>query len=366
MDLYIKNTKFETVAVIDSASSVIWTKRYNTIGDFEIEISAGSLYIQYFKVNYYIYRLGIEEVGIIESVLRKQDEENGDYYLITGRFLESILDRRIVWGQTIFTNWTVEDAIRGFINQNVINPERTLRKIENFVLGNRRGYDEDLITIQRTGTQLDELVSDLCATYDYGFKVTLNNLNQFVFNLYKGIDRSYAQTMNPYVVFSEEFDNLLANEYIYSLKDFKNVNLVAGEGEGKARKTIVVGKKMIYVNVNGEQVGDVELSDLARREMYTDARDVSSNEGEISDADYYKQLVARGNDSLVQITELFDAEVELGTTYKYKEDFNVGDIITVKSDEWGIYINTRLIAMTESESAEGYKLIPTFANQKEV
>ena len=40
MDLYITNTKFELVGVIDSYTSLIWTERYNNCGDFEIMISA--------------------------------------------------------------------------------------------------------------------------------------------------------------------------------------------------------------------------------------------------------------------------------------------------------------------------------------
>ena len=47
---------------------------------------------------------------------------------------------------------------------------------------------------------------------------------------------SFSQTERPPVIFSPSFDNLIKSKYIESTKTYKNVGLVAGEGEGSARK----------------------------------------------------------------------------------------------------------------------------------
>jgi hypothetical protein len=343
MELEIRDTTYSIIAIIDNATSILWTKKYNDVGEFEFVVPAAIIeYIKALQVNYYVTRPDENQVGIIERINRKADFENGDYYIINGRFIESILDRRIVWEQTIFSG-TVENAIRKFINDNAINPEIPERKLPNLILESVHGWAEPL-TIQRTGTGLSDLTSDLCKQFNYGFRITRLG-NNFIFGLYKGIDRSYGQTVNPYVVFSEEFDNLNGQEYICSLEEFKNVAQVAGEGEGSARVRTVVGKG----------------AGMARFEVFVDAHDLSTNDGEVPMNTYLEQLKTRGRDRLIGITELFDADIITSATYEYKVDYNVGDIVTIASDEWGIMLNTRLIAMTESWNEEGYKLVPTFA-----
>lgn len=36
MELLVLNTTFESIAVVDTYESLIWTDRYNAYGDFEI------------------------------------------------------------------------------------------------------------------------------------------------------------------------------------------------------------------------------------------------------------------------------------------------------------------------------------------
>ena len=105
----------------------------------------------------------------------------------------------------------------------------------------------------------------------------MNDKKQFVFKLYAGADRTYAQTENPYVVFSPKFENIANSNYLESKKEYKNVALVAGEGEGAERKTTSVG----------------EGSGLERRELFVDARDISTTTEDnvtLSDEEYKKQL----------------------------------------------------------------------------
>jgi hypothetical protein len=170
-----------------------------------------------------------------------------------------------------------------------------------------------------------------------------------VFIVYKGLDRSYAQTDRPYVVFSDDFDNILNSTYERRSEEYANCTLVAGEGEGIARITTTVNNT---------------LSGLERTEVYTDARDLSSNSGSaeaIDSATYLKLLAERGRESLAAlgVTEGFSGEVTTEGSFTYGVDFDLGDTVTV-INRYGIGKNVLVLSAIESVDETGTKLIPQF------
>jgi len=182
---------------------------------------------------------------IIEGIQITTDVENGNYIIITGRSLKSILNRRVIWTQTNVKG-TVEACVRQLITENAINPYITQRKINKLVLGAELGVNETM-SAQYTGKNLGETVENICKKYGLGYDILLDlDEKQFVFILFKGVDRSYNQTENNYVTFSNDFENLLKTDYAYNQSEYKNVALVAGEGEGKSRKRLDV--------INGENI----------------------------------------------------------------------------------------------------------------
>lgn len=344
MDAIILNENKEIVKYISSYASFIWTKRYYSAGEFELYLPLNSEFVDVLRKNYYVTREDDDMIGIIEKIEFATDDVKGNYLTVYGRSAESILSRRIIWNQTNLKG-KVEECIRKLITENIINPSITDRKIPNFILGELKGFTETL-DMQVTGKNLLEVIEEICKTYDYGFKISFNDNKQFVFDLYKGVDRSYNQTDIPFVVFSPEFDNIIDTLYVYNNSAYKNVALVAGEGEGTARKHQTVGKG----------------SGLGRYEMFVDARDVSSNNGEITDSEYNALLIARGKDSLAEnvITEAFSGEVETTLTYVYGRNYFLGDIVSVKT-QYGLESAPRIIEIIESQNEQGYKALPTFA-----
>ena len=350
MELYIRDQAKQVIGIIDVYTSVIWSKRYNTVGDFEIYVPITPDILRLVKYDYYVTRLDDDMVGVVEHISISTDSDEGAYITISGRSVESILDRRIVWNQTTL-NETVETGIRRLINENVINPTVPARIIPNFILGKVNGFTEK-IEKQITGDNLLDAISKICNTYGLGFKITLDDIGQFVFSLYRGEDRSYKQRVNPYVIFSPSFDNLLNTEYDSNMTNYKNVALVAGEGEGADRKTYGVG------NVSG----------MERRELYVDARDLSSSlddNVQLTDSEYKAVLKERGNEALSETnyTEAFSGEADSMTTYIYKQDYFVGDIVQIEN-EYGITAAPRIIEMIESDDDTGYRIIPGFATME--
>lgn len=346
MDIYIMNKSFERLGLIEGAN-IIWTSKYYDVGDFEIYVEANEKNISLLQAGNYAYRMDDENIGIIEKIKIGNNDEEEEYITATGRFSESILERRIVWEQTLLSG-TVEKGLRKLVTENIINPSISDRKIENIILGTLKGYS-DVLEAQYTGDNILEIHKKVSLASQIGFKLKFNfDFDNPIFSheLYKGIDRSYNQKENSFVVFSDEYDNLLTSEYECNISNIKNVALVAGEGEGKERKTAVVGS----------------ATGLERREIFVDARNLSTNSGEISATEYNNALKEKGLENISTITQAFSGEVDLGLNYKFKKDFFLGDIVTIKNEKWGIYINSRITQVIEVEDESGYKITPTFGS----
>lgn len=350
MDLWIYSEDFELLGIVDTASSIIWANRFRQCGDFEVYVQASAAMLDLLQIDRIVVRPGDEMACFIEKVEITTDEENGDFMTVSGRCLRSILDRRIVWDQTQLSG-TLENAMRRLVTDAFISPAIAARKYDGLALAEAHGYT-DTVSAQYTGTNLLEAIEELCATKNYGFKITMERdgwrTGGLVLDIYRGVDRSMNQSESPRVVFSEEYDNLTTTTYTKDKKAYKTVALVAGEGEGSARRRTIVSR-------SEDQAG------LHRRELYVDARDISSNEGEISDSAYFAQLSERGSADLAEATiiESMDGAVEALQMYTYGVDYSLGDLVTVRNKH-GIQADAQVLEVVEVWDENGYTCTPTF------
>lgn len=340
----VLNTTLERIAIVDDYISFIWTPRFYTPGDFEL--CAPIRYAEVLRADNYIARDDDENVGIIESLDIQRAEDGQEMIIASGRFLSAILERRIVARQTQFNNKYPGEIIESLLMANIIEASPPRRRIDNFILGD---FDREVGTatsIQYTGDNILTAVSDLCKDNSLGFIVTLENGN-FVFNLYEGKDRTYNQDVNPYMVFSPEYGNLLTADYAENHAPIVNAVLAAGEGEGTDRK-------MTWVFSAGSPGG------LNLREYFKDARNIQSNNGEISTADYMRQLAGAGRESLTDYSAAFSGEIDF-SNIEYKKDVALGDLCVLQNARWGVSINARLLEVIESRDETGaYSISPTF------
>lgn len=366
-NIYVLDQALNLLGVIDEYVSIIWRPSYYDIGDFEIYLGTTDKAVQLLKENNFVVRssdISIDDTGnvtykkvmVIKNIQLITDVENGDFMTVTGKELKYILHQRIVWRQTTLTG-TAENGIRRLINENAIAPTKKLedgtietdtnRIIPNLVLGTASGLS-DSIEKQVTGDYLDKAIIDICTTYNYGWEIYILN-NQLTVCIYQGLNRSYTQTARPYVVFSEDFENLYNTEYQLNTENYANTALIGGEGEGVDR---------IYTTL-----GD-SYSGLARYETFIDADGVSQNkdsENEITLTEYLILLQEKGKEKLSELayTEGFTGELLSDVAFKYGEDFYLGDLVTV-INKYGITKDVRVLSAIESEDDTGTKLIPQF------
>ena len=348
MELYVKDSEYNIIAVLDSFVSLIWTKRYYQYGDFELVIPAAAGLLDIIKQDYYIIREDDDTVMIIESILIQTDAEDGNVMIISGRSLESILLRRVFMRQyTINHTGTLAGLVLALVERcmtSYIQDHPDYRRIAGLTVDTSSSF-EGTMSVQFTGDTLLSAIISLCRPKEIGIKMQLVE-SSLILSLYQGADTD--------VIFSPEFDNVISSKYSEETRNLANFVTVAGEGEGNDRTTCDI--------LNGRFA---DITGLKLREGYVDARNVSSNGGEISGVEYLDIMTQKGYDYLSEhsVDKTFESEVEPDMTYHYKTDYNLGDKVTVQND-FGITSRPRIVEIIESWDATGYKVIPTFDELK--
>lgn len=347
-------------AVCDSFSSLLWDIEYYKCGAFEVYIAASSRNIEIFQTGRIVGRDDDKEhFGLIESVELETNAEDGDYLIIKGRFLMCLLERRIIYPTFNFTKLVSYSQIA----MNVVQHNACtagIRKIPGLSLENTSGTCWDTETkLQVSYDNLMEWVYTICEKIGGTANIRLSRIDneqyEMIFELLQGTDRSILQKINPHIIFSDRYNNLLSFTYFTDTSVKKNYAYVLGKGEGEKRK------RTTYFE-------GTEPSSLERYEVYVDAKDISNEEQEngetkpLSEEEYSELLKEKGKQSLVPITMKSESQIAVQSTqFQYGVDYFVGDFVTVEHHRFGIRQNKiQLVGMIESFDHNGRNLTPTF------
>lgn len=373
MNLVVYDKTFTPVGVTDIYESIIWTERYYECGDFEFYTAATTKLIRLLKEDYYLRSSESEYTMVIEHVKIEEDVENGDKLIVSGRSLESILDRRIIW-DNIKIQGTVVEGFQQIFDANIINPENSKRRISNFVFDTPT--DASILSAQLIasyyGSTVLEVVQSVCQQLGFGFRLYFETSSKTLhFQLFNGLNLSADETKNPnnkVVIFSPKFDNLISSNYELDRESYKNVTLVGGiVNDSAVQKRVEVEGRI--PNSLG-QMTDIPEG-LDRREVYTDATSLSNKDDqnqEISDEDYNKRLANEGYGALNEFDygETIDASVEPNYNWHYgntaADDYYLGDIVTI-SNAYGMSIMARVIEVVRSHDTSGNTVIPSFSTE---
>lgn len=137
--------------------------------------------------------------------------------------------------------------------------------------------------------------------------------------------------VNPNLVYSERFGNLILQSVTLSTANLKNYAIVLGEGEGDSRTRV-----------------DVDLTyGEARRELTVDARDLQKEDGE-TDESYSLRLKARGLEQLLRRKKTWECAFN-PIARDFSTRFDLGDILTVLLPEYGMKLQARVAKFTQKE-----------------
>lgn len=377
----------ELIGIIDTAQSIIWKSSFYGVGEFEIYTEFTDTARSLLVPGNYVTRPDNEECGIIERI--EISGLSDKMIVASGRFVKSILDRRIVYfasriGAGINYMWScqgmtlsgnVELAVRNLIKSTAIDAVGfDPVDIKNRNIPEIYWTDDDLSNIPiiitsgtSTETEAEKQVTyknlldysdEVLKEYELGAKMWLD-LDRLLFRykIYQGIDRSVDNKdgNNP-VIFSADFDNIETVSYIFDDSVTKTTAIIGGEGQGISRKCALVG---------------TELIGLDRRETFIDASNISQsykngdNDEQYTNVEYSAMLEGQGRITLSNLskTETFSGSIDtVNSQFKYGIDYNLGDLVTVQDKDIGKYINTRVLSVTECQNETGYNIDIEYGN----
>lgn len=355
-----ENISISLEAVCDSFSSLLWDIEYYKCGAFEVYIAASPRNIEIFQTGRIVGRDDDKEhFGLIESVELETDAEDGDYLIIKGRFLMCLLERRIIYPTLNFTSQTSYGAIvQKAVENNALTSGNRL--IPGLKLEEIQGTCWSQTTkLQVSYENLMKWIFTICEKIGGTANIRLSKIDneqyEMIFELSQGTDRSILQEVNPHIIFSDRYNNLLSFTYFTDTSVKRNFAYVLGKGESEQRK-----RTTCFTNS--------EPALLDRYEVYVDAKDISDEEQvdnetrPLPDAEYSELLKEKGKQNLVPTKTKSESQIAVQSTqFQYGVDYFVGDFVTVEHQRFGIRQNKiQLVGMIESFDHNGRNLTPTF------
>lgn len=398
MQLWILNSAYDVIGMIDEYESVLWNKKYNDAGYSEIYVPCDESMLELLKRGNYVYRYDDDMFCKIHNKKIETDVENGDYLIATADDICKILAGRIVRWQIVFSG-TVARFVEKLLIDNVIAPAQSQRAIPNFRIdtSNFSQFTEK-IEVSSFKEDLLQVIVTTCKTYNLGFRLSYDmDRRELVFRLYRGADK--ATGAGGIVEFSPTFANILSSEYQEDDSEYKNVVYVGYKGEdeseyllslfdgdkepqGEARREIYVDGTGINREITLEELellfGTVKKTSWTVNETimsgYWATIDgesigvaVSTGTGDeekitVTDYTYLLLIRALGQDALAEhkATQSFVGSADTIDTYEYKADYDLGDTVRA-ANEYGITGNAQITEVMESDDNEdGLVIEPTF------
>ena len=256
--------------ICEDYKSVVWTERFHGFGDFKLVIPGTLANLRTYQLDYYLYTKGTNKLMIIEQVELNTEYGKESLLTISGRSLESILDRRVMhpypmWEGTLLckherTRGKVKDVVKHYTNLLFkqrdsldANHERHVKAfgwysvdelpdgirkgrpvssldigdIQVSSAGNVRGMsqsadytnvgydDKDPYTMEGSWYKLVQELTDLTMS---GWAIEYNGEDPYYWYgyTYNGVNRTFNQGERPPVVFSPKYDNLSKATYFKS------------------------------------------------------------------------------------------------------------------------------------------------------
>ncbi len=367
MEIRLFDPMYVEKTVIDSYASFIWTDRYYECGDFELKMPA-SLVPNRLKTGWHLGFDRSEHMMIIENIQLDRTNDEGNMVTISGRSLESLLDRRVIYECINFKSngeKGLEYYIELLLKNNAIAPSDPRRIIRGLDF-EQSGLDTSKIEFeaQHQGCGLYDTICSLCKTGGVGWKiifVTSANKGKLSFVLYTGNDHSLAAERGTRVVFSDDMNNLAEIQYLESTANLKNVAVVFGDEDSSS------GGKIISEALGRNNKSESRVWENRREVAVTcsSSRTVTNESGQtvtLSDDEYKKVLKNAGSDELTKYEVACTASgnaVAVGNQFKYGRDYALGDLVTVDLGIAG-EMTARVVETTFSMDIDGFQQYQSF------
>lgn len=353
------------LGIVERYQSMQWTRRLYEPGEFEMELPATPEHIDLLRDGRLIIRDRADgDAGIIERIELEREPE-GAMMTVSGRMLASALERRVVLQEEAL-HGAAETVMLQLISDNCIHVDAQ-RQIPRMSIPATQGRGEVIDEQKAHGKSLLKVIESISEEQALGFRIRFPS---WEVEIVRGEDRSVDQTQNPWVILSVESETLVTASYAHDSAKSYNVATV-------------------YMNLSSVRVGDMQLesftrvvgeaSGLERREVYinaspkdavvtVEAGDPDQGGGTITTTDYAAGALNVGRQALARNSaeDVIDGQTSVSDALRLRRDYDLGDIVTVESREWGIRQSARITETVEIYDREGERAEVAFGNRKSI
>jgi len=333
MEVYILDSLYRRTGVLDRFESLIWTERHRAWGDFELTLHSTPENRNRLALGLRLVTNESYRVMTVETVEDSTDDEGRAILTLKGRSLESILENRIARSAlsdlTTLPKWEITDQPADIARKlfhdicvtGVLDAGDIIAGIHesNIFPTDTIPEPPDAITYSMDPMTLYQAIKDLCDIYLMGFRLVRDlDTALLYFNVYTGSDRTSSQTVLPTVIFSPDFDNLKNTAEISTTALYKNVAYVISP----------VGHAIVYaLDV------DFTVAGFERYVLLVKADDITDT----IPADATAKMIQRGTQELAKNRRLvaFDGQISQTSQYRYGIDYNLGDVVELRSPDGG-------------------------------
>lgn len=374
MELTVLNKQFQPSKLVEGHSSLIWTERWTSSGDFERVSNdiGGTLQMlpitdESGKPINTIVSLRDSDVPMIVETHKIEKTISGPQITTYGRSLETCLDRRTTIKDSlgagrIIKPWittyspTAADAAYEAMNEVVTKaaqngraqdaiPDFTIVPVirpTGYVAPKNADGSLKMKPISVDPGELYAWVLSQVTSEKYALRARrpINDLSvsTVAIEIYTGTDRTTK------VVFDARFDQFDSSTHLLSQAGLKNVDQVAAVSDSLE----------VLAPFGGIPTG------LDRRVVYNDATQYATGAPGATLTSIMQNLGTVDLAKQLQ-TALFSGEVTRQKGAAYGKDFFLGDVVKLSGD-YGLSQFVRIAEFIRSEDSSGEKAYPTFAS----
>lgn len=324
MQYFIYDKEGKKQALLQNCTSIQWMPKYYSSGSFEIHARRTKDNDNYLIEGNRIVCTDRNEIGFITGVQLQSQ-------VIEVRGSLDNLSARINLGTATIRN----------IEASLLKLVETNKRGLDINVGTPKGLEPSIKYGSSTSySNLADDFEDYCQKGGLGWREIVHEGKLNYLEIYQGGLKRNA-------VFSDDLGNIKSQSYEINLSKYKNVAYVFGEDSGSYRKSITVD---IRANTN---------EDI--RELYVDARDLQSEykedgvDKQYSEEEYQAMLEQRGQQKLADANKnayKFGFELDpYSQVAKLGTDYDLGDIVPVKSNQYKILALARITELKFIEEA---------------
>ena len=336
--------KLKTFALIEP--SQCWFEiSYYDIGQFELYCQADAQSLKALKKGNFVSLPNEDYLWIITRVQYEYTTNGTRMISATGYEAKWIIGKRI-----ILTPWqlpaTLGSAVYQLIYTNLgEGAKESARKIPT--LSVRQQSISTAIDMQATRGNLLDFLQPILKSNKLGCAIRLTD-SGMEFSILQGQDRSQS------VIFSQSLDNLLSCSYETDDEDKKSYCQVTQSFD------MSDGSRETYITRVDQGATGIDRSEMTIGSnvslKYTDSEG-REQETEAGSTLYMSWLREEGQSTLSENTssEEVTGEIDLEhSIYQFGVDFDLGDIIKISDEFFGIQMSPRIVKVTFKQDASGY------------